>query len=152
MPRLADPSEETTHVKRPDFEMDYPTSWKEDTQAKDYDPNTNFMLLSSKNSSVQFIITNRADDPKKLVESAVRKIDGVQITTLSRSNLSDWGNKKGVGQYLKGKIVDSFPGGIKVFCFISAKHNVLVIETTFSDDLRDTKTDIDIISNSFKID
>jgi len=145
----ADTGPEPTKVNRPEFSMEYPATWKEDTQAKDYDPNANFMLFSQKNSSVQFIIMNRADDPKKVVDNAVKKIDGVQITSLSRSSLSDWGGHKGVGLHLKGKIVDSFPGGIKVFCFSSAKHNVLVIETYFSDELRDVQDDIDHISKAF---
>ncbi|HVY69946.1 MAG TPA: hypothetical protein VHH73_08455, partial [Verrucomicrobiae bacterium] len=140
-------------IKRPDFTLVYPTGWTEDVQARDYDPNTNFTLFSQKNSSVQFVILNKTEDPKKVVDNAVKKIDNVQITTLSRTSLLNWGKSayKGVGQHLKGKIVDSFPGGIKIFCFSSPKHNVLVIETYFSDDLKDVQADIDFISGNFKM-
>ncbi|HVU38801.1 MAG TPA: hypothetical protein VHC95_10735 [Opitutales bacterium] len=136
-------------IERAEFTLKYPLGWTEDTQAKDYDPNGNFMLFSPKNSSVQIIIMNKADDPKKVVDNAIKKIDNVQITTLSRSNLTMWGTHRGVGQYLKGKIVDSFPGGIKVFCFSSARHNVLIIETSFSDDLKDVQQDLQYISDHF---
>jgi len=149
--RSAENEPESVEIDRTDFSMKYPVGWSEPKDAKDYDANANFTLFSPKNSSLQFIIMNKADDPKKVVDSAVKKIDGVQITTLSRSNLSEWQKHKGVGQYLKGKIVDSFPGGIKVFCFSSAKHNVLVIETTFSDDLKDTQADIQFIGESIKM-
>lgn len=142
-------------VDQPDFIFKYPVSWTVDTQAKDYDANSNFTLFSQKNSSVQILILNKADDPKKVVDNAVKKIDNVQITTLSRANLTTWGPMqnplKGVGQHLKGKIVDSFPGGIKVFCFSSPKHNVLVIETYFSDDLKDVQADIDFIGRYFEM-
>lgn len=140
-------------IDRPDFSLKYPTGWTEDVQAKDYDANANFTLFSQKNSSIQILILNKADDAKKVVDNAVKKIDNVQITTLSRANLNAWGPVqnpiKGVGQHLKGKIVDSFPGGIKIFCFSSPKHNVLIIETYFSDDLKDVQADIDFISRNF---
>lgn len=140
-------------IDRPDFSLKYPTGWTEDVQAKDYDANANFTLFSQKNSSIQILILNKADDAKKVVDNAVKKIDNVQITTLSRANLNAWGPVqnpiKGVGQHLKGKIVDSFPGGIKIFCFSSPKHNVLIIETYFSDDLKDVQADIDFIGRNF---
>lgn len=136
-------------IERADFTLKYPLGWTEDTQAKDYDPNSNFMLFSPKNSSVQIIILGKTDDPRKVVDNAIRKIDNVQITTLARSNLTMWGTHRGVGQYLKGKIVDSFPGGIKVFCFSSPRHNVLIIETSFSDDLKDVQQDLQYISEHF---
>jgi len=147
----ADAGSESRPIDRDDFTLSIPLGWKEDTQAKDYDANANFTLFSPKSSSLQFVILSKMDDPKKIVDNAVKKIDGVQITTLSKTNLLEWFTHKGTGQYLKGKIVDSFPGSIKVFCFSSVKHNVLVIETTFSDDIKDTQDDIKKIGESFKM-
>jgi hypothetical protein len=153
--KSADIGIEYKTIDRPDFTLKYPVGWTEDTQARDYDANTNFTLFSQKNSSIQIVILNKADDIKKVVDNAIKKIDNVQITTLSRANLTSWGPAqnpiKGLGQHLKGKIVDSFPGGIKIFCFSSPKHNVLIIETYFSDDLKDVQADIDFIGRYFEM-
>ncbi len=155
VPKPADTAVDFKVVNDPDADyiLKYPVGWTVDTQARDYDKNTNFTLFSQKNSSIQFLILNKKDDPRKVVDNAVKKIDSVEITTFSRSALNTWGPVqsplKGVGQHLKGKIVNSFPGGIKVFCFSSPKHNILIIETYFADDLKEVQTDIDFIGGNF---
>ena len=51
--------------------------------------------------------------------------------------------------HLKGKILDSIPGGIKVFIFNSDHHNILVVEYYFSEELKDLQADLDYISQNF---
>lgn len=90
-------------------------------------------------------------DPSKIVSDTVKKLDGPAITTLTRTKIDEWGSHKGQGYHLKGKIVGSFPGGIKIFVFSSARFNILVIEYYFSDELKDVQDDFQFISDNFKM-
>jgi len=138
-------------IKQPNFSLQYPSSWKIDTTARNYDANTNFTLISPKNSYIQFTILGLADDAQKIVNETVKKLDGPTITSLSKTKLDEWGPHKGVGYHLKGKILGSFPGGIKVFVFTTSRHNVLVVENYFSDELKDVLGDFDTISKNFQM-
>jgi hypothetical protein len=149
--KVEDDSPVITTLERPNFTLKYPSNWKEDVTAKDYDANTNFTLVSPKISYIQFTLRPKSDDPAKIVADTVKKLDGPAITTLSKTKLDEWGGHKGQGYHLKGKIVGSFPGGIKVFVFSSPHFNVLIIEDYFSDELRDVQEDFDYISENFKM-
>jgi hypothetical protein len=133
------------------FSLQYPDTWQPDKGAKDFDPNTNFTLVSPKNSYVQITISPKTSDPAKIVSETVKKLDGPAITTLTRTKIEEWGKHEGQGLHLKGKIVGSFPGGIKIFVFSSAHFNILVIEYYFSDELKDVQDDFDSISENFKM-
>ncbi len=146
-----EPTFEKTDIDRPFFTLSYPSTWTEDKAAATYDPNSNFTLISPKNSYVQFSIMGLADDPSRIVSDTVKKLDGPTITSLSKTKLEEWGNHKGTGYHLRGKIFGSYPGGIKVFAFTYGKHNVLVTEFYFSDELKDVLGDFEYISRNFSM-
>jgi len=136
-------------IDRANFTLSYPSSWKEDVTAKDHDANLNFTLVSPKNSYIQFTLLPKAEEPAKIVGDTIKKLDGPAITTLSKTKLEEWGNHKGQGYHLKGKIVGSFPGGVKIFVFSSQGYQVLIIEEYFSDELRDIQHDLNYIRENF---
>ena len=138
-------------IDRTSFSLKYPSDWKEDTAAKDYKPDNNFTLNSAHNSYIQFNITTKSDDLKKVLDNAVFNLDGLAITTLSKSPLDQWGGYKGMGVHLKGKILDSYPGGIRVFTFNTAHYNVLVVEFYYSQELDPVLGEMDFIDQNFKM-
>ena len=87
----------------------------------------------------------------KAISDTIKKLDGPAITTLSKTKLEEWGSHKGQGYHLKGKIVGSFPGGVKIFVFSSKSYNVLVTEEYFADELRDVQGDFNYISEHFDL-
>jgi len=138
-------------VDRATFTYKYPSAWHEGTEEADYKADTDFTIKSpdKKQTYVQFSIADKAADPQKLLDSFRADLDGPAITTLSSSKLTEWGDHKGTGVSLKGKILDVAPGGIKLFVFNSDSHNVLVIEYYFSSELGDLQADLDFISKNF---
>jgi hypothetical protein len=138
-------------IDRANFFLKYPSDWKEDTTAKDYKADNNFTLNSAHNSYIQFNITSKADDLQKVLDNAVFNLDGLAITTLSKSPLDQWGGYKGKGVHLKGKILDSYPGGIRVFVFNTAHYNVLVVEFYYSQELDPVLGEMDFIDQNFKM-
>jgi hypothetical protein len=146
----ADNTTSNTVIDRPDFSMEYPAAWREDTAAVDYNADNNFTLNSPKNSYIQFKISDETDDLSRLVNNTVKTVDGPAITTVSKENIYKWGPFPGEGVRLKGKILGSFPGGIVVFSFNKENHNVLIVEYYFSDELKDLLKDIQFISENFQ--
>jgi len=148
--KVVEDSPGITSVERTNFTIVYPSNWKEDVGGQNYDPNTNFTLVSPKNSYIQFTLLPAATtSPAKIVSDTVKRLDGPAITVLSKTKIEEWGGYKGQGYHLKGKIVGSFPGGIKVFVLVSKHFNVLIVENYFSDELRDVQDDFDTISKKF---
>ncbi len=146
-----DSGEEPTTIDRADFTLQYPASWKEDKNARDYKPDSNFTLNSPKNSYVQFKIMDKSVSPDKLLSAAIKSLDGPVINSLTQTRLTEWGGYKGEGVDMKGNILDSFPGGVLVFVISTKTHNVLIEEYYFSDELRDIIGDIHVISKSFQV-
>jgi hypothetical protein len=140
---------EIASIDLPTFALKYPATWKVDTTAQDYDASNNFTLNSPKNSYVQFRILDKTDSPLKILDDTERSLDGPAISSLTKTKIVEWGHYKGLGVDLKGKILDSFPGGIRIFVFSTKNYNVLVTEYYFTDELREVQNAIQLISNSF---
>jgi hypothetical protein len=147
----ADDTSNEVAVTRPTFTLKYPSDWKIDSAAKDYNADNNFTLNSGGNSYVQFNISTKAGDLQKVLDNAVFNLDGLAITTLSKSPFTQWGAYSGLGLHLKGKILDSYPGGIRVFVFNTNSHNVMVVEFYYSNELSQVQGELDFISQSFKM-
>jgi len=140
-------------IDRQSFTLKYPTTWKEATDDPDYKPETHFTINGpdKKNSYVTFDIQDNAADPVKLLSSTIKDLDGSSISAQSKTKLDAWGSFKGTGMELKGRILDTYPGGIKVFIFTSGKHSVQVIECYWTNELKDLQPDIDYIQQNFVV-
>jgi hypothetical protein len=138
-------------IDRTNFTLKYPTAWKEATDDPDYKPEYNFTLNApdKKQSYVSFNIVDKAQDTTKLLASTIEGLDGYAINALTKTKIDEWGQFKGTGMHLKGKILDTYPGGIKIFIFNSDHHNIMVIEYYWAEELKDLQADIDYIQNNF---
>ncbi len=138
-------------IDRTNFVCKYPTAWSEAVKDPDYKPESYFNLNApgDKNSYVQFSIVDKAEDTSALLASTVKSLDGYAINALTKTKLEEWGTYKGSGLHLKGKILDTYPGGIKIFIFNSEHHNIMVVELYWSQELKDLQADLDFISKNF---
>ncbi len=138
-------------IDRTNFICKYPTAWNEAVNDPDYKPESYFNINApgDKNSYVQFSIVDKAEDTAKLLASTVKSLDGYAINSLTKTKIDEWGNYKGTGLHLKGKILDMYPGGIKIFIFNSDHHNIMVVELYWSQELKDLQADLDFISKNF---
>jgi hypothetical protein len=138
-------------IDRTNFACKYPTAWKEATDDPDYKAESHFTLNGpdKKQSYISFDIVDKVSDPTKLLASTIESLDGYAITALDKTKIEEWGQFKGAGMHLKGKILGAYPGGIKVFIFNSDHHNIMVIEYYWAEELKDLTADIDYIQNNF---
>jgi len=140
-----------TLIDRTNFTLKYPLAWKEATDDPDYKAESHFTINGpdKMNSYVSFDIVDKTEDTTKLLASTIESLDGYAINALTKTKLEEWGQFKGTGMHLKGKILDAYPGGIKVFIFNSDHHNIMVIEYYWAQELKDLQADIDYIQNNF---
>jgi hypothetical protein len=150
-PTRADDTSNEKSIDRSGFTLKVPANWHEDTKAPDYKADTNFTLDSAKQSYMQFNIAPKAPDLDKALADATFNFDGLAITTLSKSPVDQWGHYQGKGVHLMGKILDTSPGGIKVFTFNTDKYNILVVEFYYSDELQDVQGEMKFISDNFVV-
>ncbi len=138
-------------IDRKNFTLKYPTGWKEATDDPDYNAESHFTINGpgKKNSYVTFEIVDKTDDTTKLLGSTIQNLDGSAIEAETKTTLDAWGQFKGTGMDLKGKILDTYPGGIKVFIFSSDHHNIIVTECYWSAELKDLQADLDYIRQNF---
>ncbi len=138
-------------IDRKTFSMKIPTSWSEATDDPDYKPETHFTINGpdKKNSTISFEIVDKSQDATKLLASNVQSVDGTSVTALQKVKLDTMGAFKGQGMDLKGKILGTYPGGIKVFVFASDHHNIIVTENYWSSEMSDIQPDMDYILQHF---
>jgi len=138
-------------IDRTNFTLKYPVAWKEATDDPDYKAESHLTINGpdKKNSYVSFDIVDKTQDTIKLLASTIESLDGYAINALTKTKIEEWGQFKGTGMHLKGKILDAYPGGIKVFIFNSDHHNIMVIEYYWAEELKDLQADIDYIQNNF---
>jgi hypothetical protein len=138
-------------IDRKNFSLKYPTSWKEATDDPDYNAESHFTIdgPDKKNSYVSFDIVDKTQDPVKLLSSTITSLDGSAVNATAKTKIETWGQFKGTGLDLQGKLLDTYPGGIKVFIFNSDHHNIMVTEWYWTDELKTLQTDIDYIQQNF---
>ena len=140
-------------IERKTFTLKIPTAWSEATDDPDYKPETHFTINGpdKKNSTISFEIVDKSVDVMKLLANNVQSVDGTSVTALQKVKLDSMGSFKGVGMDLKGKILGTYPGGIKVFVFASDHHNIIVTENYWTSEMKDIQADVDYILQHFVV-
>lgn len=128
--------------------LQHHADWELDSSADDYEPETRFTINSPYNSYVTIRIDQYKRTPESLIEDILYRLDGPAITTFSRSNFTQWGKHQGVGRHLKGKIMDMFPGGVRVFVTRPLNNTLIITEFYFSEELEDTAPGYMVISET----
>ncbi len=140
-------------IDRKTFTLKIPTAWSEATDDPDYKAETHFTINGpdKKNSTISFEIVDKSVDATKLLASNIQTVDGTSVTALQKVKLDTMGAFKGVGMDLKGKILGTYPGGIKVFVFASDHHNIIVTENYWTSEMKDIQSDMDYILQHFVV-
>ncbi len=136
-------------IDRPKFRLYYPVNWTIAKGDPDYNPDQLFVINSTADSYVRLEIMPELRDPKTLLASILRVMDGYAINTYSRSNMSEWGHIQGEGVHLKGKVMNMFPGGIRIFAGQDQGNTLVVTEFYFSEDMKQVFPGFALISESF---
>ncbi|GHC04406.1 hypothetical protein [Cerasicoccus arenae] len=139
-------------VNRPGFTLQYPKDWRLATNQADYKPDSLFTIETPGSSHIVIEIFDAAPgmDVSGAMDDVLQALDGPAVETYSYGSFETWGNYKGVGKHLKGKIMSMIPGGCRVFAAVVPGTNkgILITEFYMSEDLPVALPGYDLISRT----
>ncbi|MBC2593579.1 hypothetical protein H5P28_04820 [Ruficoccus amylovorans] len=143
---------EIKKLDRPGFSLTYPADWTVATQQEDFDADRLFTIEVANADSyitIKIFVPDADTDADDIMFSILTTLDGPMIETYSRDSFEQWGNFKGQGRHLKGKIAGFLPGGARIFVSTDGPKGILVTELYYSDDLDKAMPGFDLIRKSF---
>lgn len=139
-------------IDRDSFSLKYPDTWTIDTKDEDYDPDALFSLdAPAEGATMMFMIFDAVidvDDMLKAQQEAMTKEVIKKPTSIS--NFYQWGNYKGKGILIQGKILGVLKGQVKVFIYTDNNKSMLVMEQIYDSDMAVTGKEFEQIAKSFK--
>jgi hypothetical protein len=139
-------------IDRDSFSVKYPSTWSIDTKDEDYDPDALFSLdAPAEGATMMFMIFDSVidtDDMLKAQEEAMTKEVIKKPTSITK--FDSWGNYKGKGILIKGKILGVLKGQVKIFIYTDEHKSMLVMEQIYDSDLPVTGKEFEQIAMSFK--
>ncbi|HYM94835.1 MAG TPA: DUF4339 domain-containing protein [Chitinophagaceae bacterium] len=108
---------DTITISRPAYELNYPSGWIPDTEDKDFDLDGYFAIDGPVEDATSiFFIYNVPIDEKTHIATQVKIHLERVIKNGDVSYFDNWGNFKGHGAIIKGKMMGVFKGETKIFC------------------------------------
>lgn len=139
-------------IDRDSFSLKYPDTWTIDTKDEDYDPDALFSLdAPAEGATIMFMIFDAVidvDDMLKAQQEAMTKEVIKKPSSITQFN--EWGNYKGKGILIKGKILGVLKGQVKVFIYTDDNKSMLVMEQIYDSDMVVTGVEFEQIAKSFK--
>jgi hypothetical protein len=138
-------------IKRDSFSLQYPSNWTIDTKDEDYDPDALFSIdAPDENSMIMFMIFTTPLDAEELVAAQVDAFSSELLKNPEISSITSWGNYKGTGKILRGKIMGVFKGFVKIFVYGDEHKTMLVVEQCYDKIYDQLKKGYELIASSFK--
>jgi hypothetical protein len=144
-------AQEIKTINREGFTLNYPATWAIDLEDEDYDPDRLFSFDAPDGESmIMFMLFDEGIDEdtmmKYQVEAFSEMIDDVEI-----KNFDTWGNYKGTGKILSGKLMGLFEGSVRVFVRNEENRTMLVVEQYFTKNYDKLKKDFLTFSSSMRL-
>jgi hypothetical protein len=138
-------------LDRPTYQMKYYSDWSIDSTDKDFDIDSYFSLNpASGNGTVSFFIYNTTLDEKVNVDAQIKAHLENLIKDGHVSLFDTWGNYKGHGATIAGKIQGTFKGEAKIFAHSCDTCAFLFVYTYFNSDKERDMPGFNLIEKTFK--
>jgi len=138
-------------LERTSFRLQTPGNWKVDTTDPDYDADHMFSIDSPGQSFAMFQVLEGAVDPKAIVEKQVDAQTSRVVKEATQTPFDKWGRYAGEGVLLKGKLLGTVPGEIRIFAFREGSQTFSIVETTYDEDRSSVQPGFELIERSFEV-
>jgi hypothetical protein len=139
-------------LKRQSYKMEYPFSWKIDSSDHDYDIDNYFTLDSpSDGCFATFMFFNTNIDEKEHLDEQVKEHLKGTIKNGIVSYFDKWGEYKGHGAIIKGKLLGVFKGELKLFVHSSDSSSFLIFSQLNDEDKLKDEDGLKLIEASFRL-
>ena len=139
-------------VEENGFTFQHPGDWQRNYEQKaPNDPIDIIILDCPQNSYLKFLIVDgvKFDTEQKLKDILQSYVTA--ITTYTKKDIRRWGTFYGQGVQIEGKVMNQFPGGIRIFVSdpIDGKH-FIVTEFYYAEDIEAYMRGVDMIQGTLK--
>ncbi|HEY1039374.1 MAG TPA: hypothetical protein VGF30_08230 [Bacteroidia bacterium] len=139
-------------IDREGFSVNYPSDWSVDTVEQGYDADTSFMIVNKESTSyVSFFVYNKKIDENKALDNELEARVKPLIPGGKTREFYEWGQYKGKGARVKGKILELFPGNISVFVHAGEKRSFVAIWQMYTDEMFEVGSSLKFIEDSFQL-
>jgi hypothetical protein len=140
------------NIKRPFYEMQYPSDWNIDTADKDFDIDSYFSIHAPVQDGLSiFIIFNIAIDEEESLANQVKAHLNKTMKNGLTSYFDHWGKFKGHGATIKGKMMGVWKGEIEIFCHSGDSCSFLTVAQYLDNEREIVLPGLQLIESSFKL-
>jgi hypothetical protein len=147
-----DASGKSHPIDRPLYKMRYADGWTIDSSDEDFDMDSYFTLDSkSGNGFISMFVFNTGIDAKDAVQ---KQIDAHLSKTMKGGQVSKfqiWGNYKGEGANINGKLMGAFKGNINIFSFSTDTTGFIAVYQILDSEKEKDLPGVEQIKSSFKL-
>ena len=131
--------------------MQHYKNWNIDSTDEDYDLDNYFSFNSPSNSGfASFFIFNTEIDEKEHLNEQINEQLKVTIKNGKVSYYNNWGNYKGGGAKINGKILGILKGEIKIFSHSCDSCSFLTLSMIYDSDIDVDKKGLDLMETTFQ--
>lgn len=134
------------------YKMNYAGDWSVDSSDKDFDWDSYFTLDSRSGSGfISIFVFNTGIDAKDAVDQQI-KAHLAKTMKDGRVTLFDkWGEYKGQGANIKGKLMGSFKGDINIFSYSTDTTGFIAVYQILESESEKDQPGIELIKSSFHL-
>lgn len=134
------------------YKMSYAGDWSVDSSDKDFDWDSYFTLDSRSGSGfISIFVFNTGIDARDAVDQQIKAHLAKTMKDGKVTSFNNWGNYKGEGANIKGKLMGSFKGNINIFSYSSDTSSFLAVYQLLDSDAEKDQPGIDLIKSSFHL-
>ena len=139
-------------INRTAYMLHYDASWHVDSSDNDFSFDSYFSLdTRSNNGAVTFFIFDTPTDPAEHIEAQVKAYLAKIMKNGSVTYFEKWGSFSGKGALIKGKLLGSFSGEIRVFSYSNNNLSFLIVSQLFDEDKPMDQPGLDLIEKTFRL-
>lgn len=134
------------------YSLEYDEDWYLDNYDEEFDPDYYFLISSREQDAfVSMFFYDGPVDAEALLQEKLKQHIGHTISGASQQPMDSWGNYKGKGMELEGKLLGTEKAVLTLFVYSGKQTSFLVVTQVLSADKEKYKNSINLVKNSFKL-
>lgn len=145
-------AQEVKKIVREGYTLSYASSMTIDSTDEDFDLDSYFTLnTTSDNGTINFFIFNIGVDENEAVAAQLKAFQENVMKGGTVTRFTSWGNYKGQGAVITGKLMGLFKGEVRIFAHTEKEKAFLMVYQVFDEDKAKDLPGLQLIEKTFKM-
>lgn len=142
-------AQEHQTIRRDSFSLKYPAGWTIDKEDEEYDPDAFFSLDSPDDENMIMFMISTPIDADVMLDAQVDAFTAGLVKKAEITSFTKWGKYNGQGKLLKGKLLGTFDGFVRIFVHTTEHKTLLVVEQCYDKAWTTLEKDYELMRSSF---